>query len=174
MFLGIHLNQIQENYDYKTARFLVQNILRCSKPSHQIPHTCVNCICIGRTLSVTITNSWSIFETELWYLISTKWFFREKIVSYLLSQTVPKLRLSHVIPPTIPFYPLSKSRYRITRQSPPFNLVGGTILGRVIWCGVVSYSICKSLQKQKKQIQHWSAVNTFNMRLYTSILSFFF
>lgn len=68
------------------------------------------------------------------------------MIDHLLSDAASKLRFICVTPPAVPFYPFSISIYRVSCHFPVFDFLQWPILGGIIRCGVVSYSVCKGLK----------------------------
>jgi len=65
---------------------------------------------------------------------------------YLLLHAASELWFFLLAPPAISFDPFSESIYRIPYHFPVFNFINWPILCGVIRCGVVAYSIWKSLK----------------------------
>jgi hypothetical protein len=72
--------------------------------------------------------------------------YEHVLIDHLLSDSASKLRFICVTPPAVPFYPFSISIYRVSCHFPVFDFLQWPILGGVIRCGVVSYSVCKGLK----------------------------
>lgn len=75
---------------------------------------------------------------------------------YLFSYAASKLSFRLNTPPILAFNPFPKSRHRVLCNPPPLNFLDWTIPGWIVWCRVVSNSICESLLMKQKTTDHHS------------------